>query len=457
MREALVSSLTLMAHAFGQTYNLPVPLWLFMFGGAATVIVSFILASLLVDVKRARVSYPKRMYRTIPSIAVKVSLWVATATYLIVIAGGIVGSQSFISNISPTLFWVLLLIALAHVSILAGNIWQFINPFSRILDVIEVLVGKKIEPRFVYPRQLRYVPALAVYFWFVWLELLSYGWGVVPLNLSVILLVYGVATIVGATAYGREAWFRYGDFFSVFFGLFSKVAPFEYVENKIYLRQPVVSLLSKANLSPIFLFFVLFMLSSTAFDGLRETAAYLSISQFITSLPLFSGLDSHLLDTMILLISPFIFFAVYWVCIVAMKHLVRSSYSVMYLAKQFILTLVPIAIAYNVAHYFTVTLIQGQLLIKLISDPFGLGWNLFHTANYTINAGIIDAASVWYIQVALIIAGHIAAIYLAHLVALKTFVGTKQVLLSQYPMLALMVVYTMTSLWIISQSIIAAT
>ncbi len=446
-----------MAHAFGQTYNLPVPLRLFMFGGAATVIVSFILASLLVDVKHASVSYPKRTHRTIPKAAIKVSSWLATATYLIVIAGGIVGSQSFISNISPTLFWVLLLIALAHVSILAGNIWRFINPFSRILDVIESVVGKKNEPRFVYPRQLRYVPALVIYSWFVWLELLSYGWGVVPLNISIILLIYGIVTIIGATVYGREAWFRYGDFFSIFFGLFSKVAPFKYVENKIYLRQPIVGLLSKANLSLVFLFFVLFMLSSTAFDGLRETTTYLSVSKFIISLPVFSGLDGHLLDTTILFISPFIFFAVYWVCIATMKYLVSSKYSIMYLAKRFILTLVPIAIAYNVAHYFTVTIIQGQLLIKLISDPFGLGWNLFHTANYTINAGIIGAASVWYIQVALIIAGHIAAIYLAHLVALKTFVDTKQVLLSQYPMLALMVVYTMTSLWIISQSIIAAT
>ncbi len=104
MKEALVNNLPLMAHAFGQTYNLPVPLWLFMFGGAATVIISFVLASLLVDVKRASVNHPRRIYRTIPKTAIKLSSWLATITYLLVIASGIVGSQSFIGNICRQFF-----------------------------------------------------------------------------------------------------------------------------------------------------------------------------------------------------------------------------------------------------------------------------------------------------------------------------------------------------------------
>lgn len=458
MNTIAISNWSVVAHAFGQTYNLPVPLWLFLFGGAATVVVSFVLASLFIDTKHANVHHSKILWRSMSSkVASGLRAWSATAIYLIVIVGGLIGSQDLMSNVNPTLFWVLLLIALAHASILFGNIWQFINPFSKILDVTEFLVGKKNIARFQYPRWLRYAPALAVYIWFVWIELLSYGWGVVPLNLSVILLIYGVVTVIGATLYGRKAWFQYGDFFSLYFGLFSSMSPFEHTTHETHLRQPVVGLSSKINLSPAFLFFVLFMLSSTAFDGLRETLAYVSMSNFLTSLPILSAIDSHVFDTSMLLISPFVFFAAYWMCIAAMKYLVRSEYSITYLAKRFILTLVPIAVVYNVAHYFTVVLIQGQLLVKLVADPFGLGWNLFDTATYHVNAGIIDAATVWYLQVALIIAGHIAAIYLAHLVAIKTFAAKRQVLLSQYPMLILMVLYTMTSLWIISQSIITTT
>ena len=188
---------------------------------------------------------------------------------------------------------------------------------------------------------------------------------------------------------------------------------------------------------------MLLTLSSTAFDGLRETAAYDKVFQLV---------GNH---TLILFASPLAFLAVYWLCISVMKQLVQTKYSARELALKFSLTLVPIAVAYNIAHYFTLLLIQGQSVFKLISDPFGLGWNLFHTNGYTINAGVINAATVWYIQVTLIIVGHIAAVYLAHVEALKLFPSKRKVLLSQYPMLVLMVIYTMASLWIIAQPIIA--
>jgi hypothetical protein len=75
-------------------------------------------------------------------------------------------------------------------------------------------------------------------------------------------------------------------------------------------------------------------------------------------------------------------------------------------------SLVPIAIAYQVAHYYTYLLIQGQGMISYVSDPFGWGWDLFGTADYEIKIGVVDAAFVWYSQVALIVAAHVIAVYL---------------------------------------------
>jgi hypothetical protein len=124
------------------------------------------------------------------------------------------------------------------------------------------------------------------------------------------------------------------------------------------------------------------------------------------------------------------------------------------LAEAYIYSLVPIAIAYQVAHYYTLLLVQGQGIMRHLSDPFGWGWNLFGTADYSINPGIVGAAFVWYSQVSLIVAGHVVAVYLAHLVALRLFEDPGQALWSQLPMLALMVLYTIFSLWIISQPII---
>jgi hypothetical protein len=115
---------------------------------------------------------------------------------------------------------------------------------------------------------------------------------------------------------------------------------------------------------------------------------------------------------------------------------------------------VPITIAYQVAHYYTLFLVQGQRIVHLISDPFGWGWNLFGTAGYGLNAVIIQADAVWYSQVALIVAGHVVAISLAHLIALRLLQDPRLTIRSQYPMLALMLLYTVFSLWILSQPVV---
>jgi hypothetical protein len=124
------------------------------------------------------------------------------------------------------------------------------------------------------------------------------------------------------------------------------------------------------------------------------------------------------------------------------------------LAGGYVYSLVPIAIAYQIAHYYTYLLIQGQGIISHLSDPFGWGWNLFGTAGYEIRIGIVDAAFVWYSQVVLILAGHVIAAYLRHLISLRFFGDPKRALRSQLPMLALIILYTISSLWILSQPIV---
>ena len=121
---------------------------------------------------------------------------------------------------------------------------------------------------------------------------------------------------------------------------------------------------------------------------------------------------------------------------------------------MFVYSLVPIALAYQIAHYYTLLLVQGQGIIALLSDPFGWGWNLLGTAGYRVNAGLIGAAFAWYSQVGLIVVGHVVAVYLAHVIALRWLRNPKRAQRSQYPMLALMVLYTVSSLWIISQPLV---
>ncbi len=134
-----------------------------------------------------------------------------------------------------------------------------------------------------------------------------------------------------------------------------------------------------------------------------------------------------------------------------------SDLTALAVARIFACSLIPIALAYNFAHFITLLLIQGQLIIPLLSDPFGFGWNLLGTGEYRINIGIINARILWYLSVGLIVTGHIIAVYLAHLISLRTFQDRSVAISSQYPMLMLMlmVIYTVVSLWTIAQPIVA--
>ena len=100
-------------------------------------------------------------------------------------------------------------------------------------------------------------------------------------------------------------------------------------------------------------------------------------------------------------------------------------------------------------------LIQGQLIIPISSDPFGYGWDLFGAAGYNLDIGVINARVLWFLSVAVIVVGHVLAVYLAHLAAIRLFKDRTMALNSQYPMLTLMVLYTVASLWIIAQPILA--
>src|SRR5205085_8436372 len=111
-------------------------------------------------------------------------------------------------------------------------------------------------------------------------------------------------------------------------------------------------------------------------------------------------------------------------------------------AGLFVLTLVPIAIAYHVAHYLSFLVAAWQYTIALVSDPFGQGWNLFGTANHFVRPGIVDARLVWIVSVGAIVAGHVAALFVSHLLAMREFADRRAAVRSQWPMLVLMVGYT---------------
>ena len=205
---------------------------------------------------------------------------------------------------------------------------------------------------------------------------------------------------------------------------------------------------------------VVLLLATVTFDGFSATQIWVDIQT--VAVDIFIGVANGatfngrtIADSLGVLLFPGMFLVSYLAGARFISGSAGSELPAMAVARKFSYSLIPIALAYDIAHFITLLLIQGQLIIPLASDPFGLGWNLLGTGDYRINIGIINAKILWYLSVGLIVAGHIIAVYLAHLISLRTFQDRSAAISSQYPMLMLMVIYTVVSLWTIAQPIVA--
>ena len=122
------------------------------------------------------------------------------------------------------------------------------------------------------------------------------------------------------------------------------------------------------------------------------------------------------------------------------------------LARRFAHTLVPIALAYVVAHYFSLLAYQGQALAYLASDPLGHGSDLLrHRRRATINYTWITATGIWYVQVARARRSATSPASCSPTTARSRSTATpRDATRSQYWMLAVMVAFTSLGLWLLS-------
>ena len=197
------------------------------------------------------------------------------------------------------------------------------------------------------------------------------------------------------------------------------------------------------------------MIGSVTFDGASEARPWTGISPDLAQFFQDAGLSpQHSLELAFLigLIGAIVLvWGFYRLAILGAKG-VGGGFSADRLANAFVHSLVPIALAYVAAHYFTLLLFQGQALGYLASDPLGDGSDLFGTADSQIDYTLIGGEATWYWQVGFVIAGHVAALILAHDRALALYDDNRLAVRSQYWMLAVMVGFTSLALWLLSQA-----
>jgi len=451
------------AHGFGQRIDLPVPLYLYLFGGGALVALSFILLGLVPNkLSGALHAYPKydltrlRWFRVIASQMALMPLKLLFVIILLVaVASGIWGDQNPAFNMLPTVVWILFAIGIPFVSAIIGNIWHVINPLKTLFEYAEALLRRFniVTSKQTWPLWLGVWPAFVLFFAFRWVENISFD-SSTPFPLALFVLLYMSITFAGMAFFGKKTWLENGDPFSVFFSFLSRFSITEVVQDKektqVLVRPPAVGLLQgEATMSQVA--FVLLMLSSVAADGMLSTSFFQSIFSF-----LFMFGFSWTVAGTVGLVGLFVTFVLVYGAFSFLTKIVASDTSTVFdIARRFIYALLPISIAYEIAHYLSILVVEGQRIVYLISNPFGFGWNLFGTADYSISYTVLNLKMLWNVQVALIVIGHVVAVIIAHAIAERYFKDSRKALISQYPMLALMIFYSCLSLWIMAQPIVA--
>lgn len=457
---------TAAAHSFGRLYNLPVPFWMYAYGAAAALILSFLVVGWFGTAPAAGSAASARSH-VLPAwlrrLAPLLRL-LGLICLLLCLATGYFGTRDPYRNFNMTFFWIMFVLGFAYLSALIGDFYALINPWRTLASMIGRIWGGFARGRRAYPPRLAYWPALVLYMAFIWIELFAFTR---PLSLAQWLSGYTALNLFGVWLFGAAAWFRYCEFFSVFLRLIAQMAPLDVAPGRgLRLRAPFAGLLETRAEHGSLLVFVLFMLSSTAFDGLRATVPWFRLfwgdatgllTQWLGQPPLYAFVQLRpyylAYESIWLLASPFLYLGVYLLCIALAKGLGRGRHSIRELALAFAFSLLPIALVYNVTHYYTLILTQGVKIVSLLSDPFGRGWNLFGTAGLFRAPILPDLGTVWHTQVGLILFGHVVSVWIAHLEALRLFPERRRALLSQLPMLVLMVAFTTAGLWILAQPI----
>ena len=505
-RFALISAVTAAAfwpgaaygHGFGESYDLPLPLNLLLVGAAATVALSFVVIGIFVKPRPREVGYPRYdllKWRVVAAVAstvfVRVPLKLLSVLLLtLVVATSFFGTDDPLKNFSPTFVWIIWWVGMGYVVALIGNVWPVVNPWSALFAWGEkLLAGGQWRGMWAYPTDWNVWPAVALFFAFAWIENVYTGAARLP-DLGVLVVAYSLVTWLGMLAFGRHTWLRRGEAFSVLFSFFTRFAPtevrvvnrkvcrdcgaqcrledgecvdcyecFEFAapdEQELNLRPYAVGLARSGKASVATAIFVVLALATVTFDGLQETPAWLKVQNAVYEpATVFGTYTVEAIGTLGIMVFPTLFLAAYVAFSWAVKQLSGEPWSAFDVARVFVFSLVPIALAYNLAHFISFLAIQGQLIFPLASDPFGSGADLFGTAHFRPNITIINAKFVWYVSVASIITGHIVSVYVAHVISLRTVSDHRLALRSQYSILALMVLYTASSLWILAQPILS--
>jgi len=426
------------AHGIGGREDLPVPLELFIVGAGLAIVVSFlVVASRWTTPRMQDGPFDRSSRLTVLGALPPLLKLIGLVGLALVLLGGIIDGTESRNNIGPVLVFVFFWLVVPYLAVVLGDLWPYASPFRSIARWAN---GDRQE-RPDLLADFGVWPATVAFVAFTWLELVSPD-NVFPRTLAIAAIVYMLYVLVVTAVAGVETGLRIGEAFATYNRLIGSIAPIAVERGEHGVRVVHRGWLRALPALPEgkgVAAFTVAMIGTVTYDGASSSTWW---GEAFGDLTRETWFGTVALVAVVMLVG-LAYLAASW----AAARLAGTG-ATLDVARRFAHTLVPIGFAYAFAHYFTLMLFEGQLLFRTASDPFGLGWDLFGTADW-VSVQFLPSLAIWYIQVATIVAGHIAGVVLSHDRALADF-GRERATTSQYAMLVLMVLLTSVGLLILA-------
>ncbi len=461
-------SLLPFAHALVARQDLPIPAWLFAWGASIVLIASFFALSAAWRKPRFEEAHWRPLGAGLSRVLLSRPLQALCGLVGVFLLGvaiyaGLRGTEAPDRNFALTFLFVTTWLGFAFFSALLGDLFRPFNPWRAVGRAagagFRAIAGQR-PAHLAYPEVLGRWPAAIGLLAFVWLEVVYGGSGGVAVGLdpevvAQAALLYSAYALAMMALFGVEEWCKRGEVFSVYFGMFSQLGAFAVERGRLGCRRPLAAAGTWATLPGSFAV-VAASIASTSFDGGQEGAfkgAIESVTDWLVGAGIGLLSAQRLADSLFMLLC-FAGVALVYMLGVRGMQTVRGAPSLRTLRIGFAHSLIPIALAYLVAHYFSFFVFQEQAQFTyLLSDPLGTAsTDLFGTASAGVDYTVISANAIWYVQVGALVVGHVLGLTLAHDRALVYWPNYRQAARSQYWMLAVMVAFTCFGLYLLSVS-----
>ncbi|GIF43935.1 hypothetical protein [Actinoplanes xinjiangensis] len=426
----------ILAHGVGGRQDLPLSLTELVVGAGLTLSISFL--ALSARWRQSRLDSDGTAGRPAPALqrvvdapAFRWTLRLVGLLAAVYFGVGLLFGPDTADNPSAGAVYVLLWVGLVVASLLFGPVWRAVNPLRTVhrLAVAAVRRDPQVGLRPI-PPGMGYWPAAVGLFAFVWLELVAPQRATLPV-LTAWLATYVLAMAAGSVVFGA-GWFERGDPFEVYSTLIGRLAVIgRRADGVLVWRNPLDGMGSLPT-SPGLVAVVVVLLGSTMFDSLSNAPFWLRFVQE-------NGLPAVVTATVGLIVV---------IAAVAAAYLAATRRAG---PGPLAHSIVPIAVGYLVAHYYSLLILEGQRTVVLASDPLGTGADWLGTADWPVRTGLITPAGVAMLQISVIIIGHLFGTVLAHDRALRVF-GPERVVAGQIPLLMLMLTYTTAGLLLLYAS-----